>query len=247
MLVFFVFLFVLLSDGPLTYGRVIGNGVGHSGVVIARGPFEFNGPQPGRRSDTSSSSSSSFRKYEQRTLQDFQTRDSRLGFIRKVYSIFGVQMAATVGITAFIMSNFDVALFLIRNLQSVVLSTGLISTAVVIALGFSPNLRYNAPYNFLLLGLFTFCQAVVVGSLSVLVPRGLVCVAALHTLTAFFAITLYSFQPNPKYDLSQWGNGLLAVLSSVLVTTFLNVFLRIPLFESLQPAILAVVFALYIG
>jgi hypothetical protein len=101
--------------------------------------------------------------------------------------------------------------------------------------------------NFILLGLFTLAQAVVVGTFSSIFDPRTVCLGAMHTLSALLAITLYAFQPNPKYDLTAAGNILLASLTALTVGTVFNFFLRMPLVENLLSGMLAVVFAGYIA
>lgn len=184
--------------------------------------------------------------YQPRTLQDFATRDSRLGFIRKVYAIFGIQITATIFITYIIMNNRALAGVLFRNFKALSAVTFLGSTGIIFAMVANPELRYNAPTNFILLGLHTVLQSFMVGTFSSVVRPRTVFVGALHTLSAFVAITLYSFQPNPKYDLTVFGNTLLTVLTSLLVGSIANIFLKIPLMDNLLSAGFAVLFAVYL-
>ena len=72
-------------------------------------PLQFGGSS--RKQTTTAEDGLFQQKYEERTLQDFATRDSRLGFIRKVYAILGTQLVVTFGIIALVMSNFHRLLF----------------------------------------------------------------------------------------------------------------------------------------
>ena len=175
------------------------------------------------------------------------SRKYRLNFIKKVYSIFTVQMISTVAITSIIMNNPAINQLLLLNFQVVSIITFAVSMVAAMALISIPNCRYTSPMNFILLGLFTLAQAVVVGTFSSIFDPRTVCLGAMHTLSALLAITLYAFQPNPKYDLTAAGNILLASLTALTVGTVFNFFLRMPLVENLLSGMLAVVFAGYIA
>lgn len=73
----------------------------------------------------------------------------------------------------------------------------------------SEDARRESPSKWRLLALFTIGEAVSVGSISALYAFKSVVSAMMATAAATGAVTLYTlFQPNPKYDLSQWGAGL---------------------------------------
>lgn len=141
-------------------------------------------------------------EFTPRTLRDFQTRDSRQGFARKVYSIFSVQMLTTVLVAYTIMTNWQVANFLFRNLKPVMLASSVGSMVIVAALASNAMLRYTPPLNFILLGIHTIFQSIMLGLFSSMFDPQSVLIGAMHTLVAFLTITLYSFQPNPAYDLT---------------------------------------------
>ena len=141
-------------------------------------------------------------EFSPRTLTDFQTRDSRQGFARKVYSIFSLQMLTTVLVAYTIMTNWQVANFLFRHSTPVMLASSAGSMAIVAALASNAKLRYTPPLNFALLGVHTVLQSIMLGMFSSMFDPQSVLVGAMHTLMAFLAITLYSFQPNPAYDLT---------------------------------------------
>jgi FtsH-binding integral membrane protein len=184
--------------------------------------------------------------YEPRTLADFTTRDSRMGFIRKVYTIFGVQMFTTICITALIMNNYGIQNFFFQNYQAMFIASTVISTGIILTLVSNKELRYKAPNNFILLGVHTIMQSLMVGTFSSMFNPKTVCLGTMHTLTAFLAITLYSFQPNPKYDLTVFGNGLLTALTSLMLGSILGFFFHLPLLDNVISGCLAVVFALYL-
>lgn len=186
-------------------------------------------------------------KYEKRSLSDFATRDSRMGFVRKVYSIFSAQMICTIGITAIIMNSSNLQQFLFQNFKMFMITSYLLSTAVIVALCSNPNLRYKSPINFVLLGIHTILQSISVGIFSSAVNPRLVCLGTMHTLGAFLAITLYSFQPNEKLDLTPFGNVLLTSSASLFIGLFLNFYLKMPILDNIISAGLAVLFASFLA
>lgn len=186
-------------------------------------------------------------QYDKRTLSDFATRDSRSGFIRKVYSIFSAQMMCTILITGVIMNNLSLKDYLFRNFKMFMISSYLLSTGVIVALVSNPELRYRKPYNFLMLALHTVMQSITVGIFSSAINPRLVCLGTVHTLATFLAITLYSFQPNAKYDLTPFGNVLLTGSTSLFVGTLLNFFLKMPFLDNLISGALAVLCASYMA
>eukprot|EP01041_Mallomonas_annulata_P013060 gene13060-27562_t len=185
--------------------------------------------------------------YEKMADNDFDQRSSRLGFIRKVYAIFSAQMLGTIAVTAVIMGNDDLEFFLLRNYLPTTVTTGLLSTGILCALVASPKLRHTYPINLALLGVQTLLQAITVGTFSCLFDPKLVCLGTVHTLVAFGAITLYSFQPDPKYDLTTKSSLLLTSTLSLLVGSILALFFKMPLLDNIISAALAILFAGYIA
>ena len=175
------------------------------------------------------------------------SRKFRLDFIKKVYSIFTAQILSTVIITSIIMNNPSLSNFLQLNFKVVSGCSFMVSTSAVLALILSLRCRHRSPLNFLLLGVFTLFQSIIVGTFSSLFDPRTVCFGSMHTLSALVAITLYAFQPNPKYDLTASGNVLLAALATLTTGTILNFFFQMPMVDNLLSGLMAVVFAGYIA
>lgn len=175
------------------------------------------------------------------------SRKYRFDFIKKVYSIFTVQILSTIVITYIIMNNPSLSSLLQINFKIVTLFSAVSSIVAALALVLSPRCRYSSPLNFILLGLFSIFQSVTVGTFSTLFNPRTVCLGSMHTLSALLAITLYAFQPNPKYDLTASGNILLAALATLTTGTILNFFFRMPMVDNLLSGLMAVVYAGYIA
>eukprot|EP01039_Chlorochromonas_danica_P010678 gene10678-11845_t len=210
-------------------------------LAVHRGPVRtsFSGP-------FQSSTAQPSTKYEKRSMHDFLTRDSRIGFIRKVYAIFSGQLATTAAIVYFIMRHESVAHYLLRHYDVVGTVSALGSLGIITSLISSPRLRYEKPWNFLLLASYTMFQAITIGALASLVDPTVIYLTTLHSLAVLGGILLYSLQPKPQFDLTTLGSGLLAILLAALTGSVLAHFFHFPLQETLLSGILAVVFACYI-
>lgn len=185
--------------------------------------------------------------YQRRSDDDFVQRSSRLAFTRKVYAIFLSQMATTVAVTGIIMNNHDLAYFLLSSAQKWMVGSAICSYAVLFALIGNSRIRLQFPINVILLGIYTILQSITIGMFSLFFDPKLFCLGSVHTLVAFAAITLYSFQPNPKLDLTSKGAVLLTSLFAVTVGSFLGIFFKMPLLDNLLSAALAIIFASYIA
>ena len=240
----FLFLCVLLflhqtaaSVPSSSSGAMYGSG---GGLFGAR-PRNSLGPQSGSYTSSSQAPSST----QSLPLSTFATRDSRNGFIRKVYSIFLVQMVSTIGVTAAIMQNDDLKHFLLRHYPVIGTASTLLSAAAALLLVGSKSLRQTAPANLILLGIYTLMQSVTVGTFSSLVNPRTVCLGTMHTLSALAALTLYSF--NAQRDLTTAGSTLLACSATGIVGLVLSSVFHMPLMDNLISAGLAVLFAAYLA
>lgn len=184
-------------------------------------------------------------KFEERTISDFADVGSRKGFITKVYSLFSAQIAFTVLVTAFIMNNHNLAAFLQQNAKAVSLLSFLGSMGILLPMCSIPRLRYEAPINFLLLAAFTFLQSVVVGTVSSMFESSMVCLAGMHTLTSFLAISLFAI--STKYDLTTLGSMLLAASTSLLIGGIANIIFNIPVLNNIMAAFGAILSVGYIA
>jgi hypothetical protein len=92
-------------------------------------------------------------QHQQRTVKDFSTRDSRIGFIRKVYAIFTTQIFITICITYMIINNLNIQNFLLSYPKELLIFNMISSIGTITAFSTTPSLRYNMPWNFILLGI----------------------------------------------------------------------------------------------
>ncbi len=195
---------------------------------------------------SSAAGSGSSMNYQQRTFRDFATHSSRVGFVRKVYSIFSVQMLTTILVTANIMTNDRLKYFLYDNHQVVTAAAVITSLVSVMSLVMHPRLRYKQPQNLVVLGLHTVCQSILLGVFCTFFNPRTVCLGTMHTLTAFVAITAWSFA-KPNYNLN-WVQTLLFLSSTSLgVGALLGRFMDMPLYDNMFSAVSAVLMASYVA
>jgi len=93
---------------------------------------------------------------QQRTVKTFSSRDSRIGFIRKVYAIFTTQIFITICITYMIINNLNIQNFLLSYPKELLIFNMISSIGTITAFSTIPSLRYDMPWNFILLGIFSF-------------------------------------------------------------------------------------------
>merc|ERR1712106_918259 len=128
--------------------------------------------------------------------------DIRKGFLRKVYGILTVQLLMTTGVSAICIASEPTKQFLQNNPFLVQLS----SFSCIFVLFALMVKRQQFPVNFYLLGLFTFLEAIAIGSVVTYFAVDMVVRAALITLSVFCLLTSFTLQS--KKDYSSWGAGL---------------------------------------
>eukprot|EP00550_Attheya_septentrionalis_P001834 CAMPEP_0198285350 /NCGR_PEP_ID=MMETSP1449-20131203/4671_1 /TAXON_ID=420275 /ORGANISM="Attheya septentrionalis, Strain CCMP2084" /LENGTH=348 /DNA_ID=CAMNT_0043982755 /DNA_START=156 /DNA_END=1203 /DNA_ORIENTATION=- len=145
-------------------------------------------------------------------LDAFLTRDSRQKFIGRVYAILTGQLLVTVLSILTFGLNPKLTWWIMNQAPIVpILSLGL-STVAWIFMCASERARRESPLKWRLLIIFTIGEALSVGFLSSFFTLRSVVSAMTTTAVATLSITLYTLlQKNPKYDLSQWGSGLLSM------------------------------------
>jgi FtsH-binding integral membrane protein len=185
---------------------------------------------------------------EFQTVTDFFSRDSRLGFIRKVYSIFGLQTLTTFAMILASQQSRSFQKFLLNSSQNLSIFSLLGSFIVPTIFSFSKPLRQSFPVNLILLMVFTLCYSTGISLFTIaLDSKESVMMSLLYTVIAFASITIYTFQNNPKYDF-HYVNGLLFTGTlTVLIGSLLNsLFFHLPLAENIISIITALLFAGYI-
>eukprot|EP01040_Poterioochromonas_malhamensis_P011939 gene11939-13025_t len=178
------------------------------------------------------------------TISDFYNRDSRLGFIRKVYSIFGAQTLTTVIMLFTAMKNRNFRRYLLQSREPFTFVSLNVSWLVLSLLSSSKKLRRRFPYNLLLLALFTIAESILVTIFSLQFNPKLILMSLFYTCLTIAGITYYSFNNEPTYDMFLAGGVLNAGLIALIVGQVVNVFIfQAPFLSNLISIAGALVFA----
>lgn len=125
-----------------------------------------------------------------------------MNFVKKVYSILGFQLLLTAGAVVIPLTNDKAHLWMRENV-------GLIIAAFVgeivssLALLCCRSVSRHVPTNYILLGIFTVCEAYIVAFIAARYDPQIVMVAAFATAGMTIGITVYAF--TTKSDFTIFG------------------------------------------
>mmetsp|Transcript_16360 Transcript_16360/g.28920 ORF Transcript_16360/g.28920 Transcript_16360/m.28920 type:complete len:250 (+) Transcript_16360:325-1074(+) len=184
---------------------------------------------------------------KERTMTSLNDRDTRVGFIRKVYAIISCQLICTAGIALYLnMSKDLLKLMFSPNGQWIMLFSTLSSFLPLIILTFSKSLRHSFPINMAFLAWFTIGESILIGMVTAFYSTRSVVIAMIQTAVATLGLTLYSFQPNPKFDLTGSGQALFSGLLIFVLFGVLSMIFRLPIQETFYSAVGAFIFSLFL-
>jgi FtsH-binding integral membrane protein len=162
----------------------------------------------------------------------------RHGFIQKVFGIVGVQLAVTTTVAGVITAVGD---SLVQTSPDTVLFLIFASLAIAVVLpclfAIWPGLMRKSPTNYILLGLLTLSESVLVGIISIQYTQESVLIVLGITCLVAVGLTLFAFQT--KYDFTGFGPyfccGCLVLLGFSLTLAVASVCgIRGPAFEAGQ-------------
>lgn len=148
-------------------------------------------------------------------VQQFQRQEVRKSFIKKVYLIVALQLAATAGVIASLRMSPHIVIALLRRMGYSLLLLPMIP-AILMQRG---DVRTKAPLNYILLASFTALQALAIGSFTSFVPLYLILKAAGITAVATGALSVYAL--STKRDFTPHGA---LMFSAVLAANVLGIF-----------------------
>lgn len=163
----------------------------------------------------------------------FIDRSSRIGFIRKVYSIFTFQTFITAAITSTILLNPYLGKLFLDNKENIVIFSLIGQVVSSFSLILSEKIRFTFPINMIILTMYSVFQSLIVGLIASTMETRTVCAGTIHTLITFVAMTLFAFQSNPKYDLTPFGNTLLTGMTALVVGVLSAAFFGVSLSSAL--------------
>jgi FtsH-binding integral membrane protein len=139
--------------------------------------------------------------------------ETRLGFVRKVYGILSAQLVFTAGVCY--MPFYSVAMKDLFNNIALLITMSVLSIVLICALGCSKSLARKVPINYILLGLFTFCESWIVASLCSLYDPKLVVMAAFMTAGLVISLTVYAC--TTKTDFTLCGASLFILFACLIM------------------------------
>lgn len=140
----------------------------------------------------------------------------RMGFIRKVYGILGIQLAITFGIVC-LFSFSDGIRDGIREAKGqwpVWLALG-ITLFIALMFGCCPQTARKYPGNYIFLGIFTLAEGYLVGAIAAAYDPRTVLLAMGGVAGITLALTLFAWQT--KWDFTICAGGMVGLIMSVLI------------------------------
>lgn len=159
---------------------------------------------------------------EPNNMQGFGEKAVRRNFIRKVYSILMCQLVLTGAVIATFMFVENVKTYVQRNMWVYYTSMG-VMLVCLIAMACCDSVRRKFPTNFIFLGIFTFCEGVMLGTVSTFYDVDAVLIAVGITAGVTFCLTIFAFQT--KIDFTVCGGMLCAVLVIFIIAGIIMAFL----------------------
>ncbi|KXS15738.1 UPF0005-domain-containing protein [Gonapodya prolifera JEL478] len=145
----------------------------------------------------------------------------RRGFIRKVYTILAAQIGFSVLVGAMMMfaNGGSFKHWIAQNVWAFYVSM-VVAFISLITLTF---VKRQTPWNFVVLSVFTFCEAFTIGTAASLYDSRVVLQAVIITFGLFALLTVFTIQS--KYDFSGIGPFLYISLFALIIAGFVQVFL----------------------
>jgi FtsH-binding integral membrane protein len=170
--------------------------------------------------------------------------EMRRGFIRKVYGIVFVQLLITAACCLLAMTNKDIAHFQRKN-EGVKWAAIIASIILVLVLSCYTEIARKVPINYLLLMLFTACEAYLVSLACVLTKNPkVVIMAATMTCALVFALTLYACVTDT--DFTVFGGIFFCLGIGIFVASLFAMFTQNKTLHIIISACAVVLFSLYL-
>lgn len=171
------------------------------------------------------------------------TSSARIGFIRKVYAILGIQILITTILTIATFVSEDLRIFMVT--YPTIFYVAIVGFIITLyALACYPKVARSVPINYILLAIFTICMAYVVAVISSMYSYRTVTAAAILTLLMAVGLTAYAWYT--KTDFTMLG-GMLFVCSLLLVgAILLGIFITSRWYHALIAAGIVALMSIYI-
>ena len=142
---------------------------------------------------------------------------ARMGFIRKVYGILAAQLVLTFGLVCLVfIPSFSSFLIHIPNAFVLFYVAMGISFATIIPLACCKSISRSVPINYILLFIFTSCEAYMLMHCCAIYEKSIVISAAALTAAVTVSLTIYAFTTKTDFT---WCGGLLFAGVCILIVT----------------------------
>ena len=142
---------------------------------------------------------------------------ARMGFIRKVYGILAAQLVLTFGLVCLVfIPSFSSFLIHIPNAFVLFYVAMGISFATIILLACCKSISRSVPINYILLFIFTSCEAYMLMHCCAIYEKSIVISAAALTAAVTVSLTIYAFTTKTDFT---WCGGLLFAGVCILIVT----------------------------
>jgi FtsH-binding integral membrane protein len=170
----------------------------------------------------------------------------RQGFVKKVYSILGMQLIFTTLFVACCCQNAIGYKQFITDYKWLYGLAIIINITTLYALGCFKSVSKTVPMNYILLALFTISEAFFVSLAVIKVPTKELLLVLIITTTVVVALSIYAF--TTKSDFTMCGGLLFILLLLLIVGTIMNLAFNCEAFEvglSILGGVLAGVYLIY--
>ena len=145
--------------------------------------------------------------------------------------------------TVAIFASDNFKFWLLTNPWVLILSS-IVSIILIYALGCYKQVARSVPLNYVLLTLFTVCEALLVASICSRYDSATVMIAAAVTAAAVVGLTIYAFKTDS--DFTVLGGVLFAALLILLVASVIAIFVHNRWLQLVIACLGAIIFSIYI-
>lgn len=184
--------------------------------------------------------------FGRKTNDEFQSYDAeeRHAFIKRVYTILMLMLSVTVMVCAVFMTNHRVNDWVSEHSLAVLIPCVIMIFAFEFMILCIPKFRYEMPYNFIVLFLFTFCISILMGVITASYDTDIVLLA--FSATGFIVVGLTLFAMQTKYDFTGLGPYLFAFLLGLIFMGIIQIWVHDRIVSTVVASIGAIVFSFYL-
>ena len=169
--------------------------------------------------------------------------NSRIGFIRKVYTILSIQILIT---TIFVVATFvspELRLFMKRT-PALIYICLVVYMVSLYSLACYPKVARSVPTNYILLFIFTVSFSYVIAFISAQYDFRIVTSSAIMTLLVVVGLTAYAFYT--KTDFTMLGGLLFSMTLLLIGMIILGIFITSKFYHTVIAAAILVLFSVYL-